>query len=338
MEGEIHFHAKGTSGKKGKAPNYRRELMLPCGRCIGCRLDRSKQWAIRLMHEAQLHERTAFITLTYDNKRLPGEPCAATPRGFPRTPSQSPPGASSAGADLAPPRSSYLLTPHQLGLHYPHFSAFMRRLRKALRKRRGLQGKVRFYMCGEYGEQLSRPHYHLALYGEDFRDDRRLWRQENGSNYYRSELLEQLWPWGNSEIGALTIESAAYMARYIMKKITGEQAADHYRRVDPNTGNEYWLPPEFNVMSRRPGIGKEWWEKYKNDVYPTDKVMVKDMAMKPPRYYDKLLKAADAATYDLVEQGRILGHHSEDSTPARLAVREDVAKAKLAFKKRTYET
>ena len=50
-----------------------RSLQLPCGQCIGCRLERSRQWAMRCLHEAQLHENNCFITLTYDDAHLPGD-------------------------------------------------------------------------------------------------------------------------------------------------------------------------------------------------------------------------------------------------------------------------
>lgn len=43
---------------------------LPCGRCVGCRLERSRQWAIRMMHEAQLHDDNIFLTLTFDQEHL----------------------------------------------------------------------------------------------------------------------------------------------------------------------------------------------------------------------------------------------------------------------------
>lgn len=46
-------------------------LRLPCGQCIGCRLERSRQWAIRCMHEKRMHEYAYFITFTYSPDCLP---------------------------------------------------------------------------------------------------------------------------------------------------------------------------------------------------------------------------------------------------------------------------
>ena len=48
-----------------------RPVQVPCGQCIGCKLEKSRQWAMRMTHEAQLHERNCFITLTYHDDYLP---------------------------------------------------------------------------------------------------------------------------------------------------------------------------------------------------------------------------------------------------------------------------
>lgn len=47
---------------------------LPCGQCVGCRAKRTREWAIRILHEASLHPENSFITLTYDNENLPNPP------------------------------------------------------------------------------------------------------------------------------------------------------------------------------------------------------------------------------------------------------------------------
>lgn len=164
------------------------DLKVPCGRCIGCRLERSRQWAIRCVHEASLHKDNCFITLTYNDENLPAD----------------------------------------RGLHYEHFQLFMKRFRKAI-----APAKIRFYMCGEYGEDLGRPHFHACIFGFDF-PDRKLWRKSGAkSNLYRSAMLEQLWTFGYSSVGDVNFESAAYVARYIMKKISGEAAESHYTRFRP---------------------------------------------------------------------------------------------------------
>jgi len=265
----------------------KRQLELPCGQCIGCRLERSRQWAVRCLHESQLHEHSCFVTLTYSDEHL------------------------------------------RPSLHYPDFQKFMKRLRKKF-------GKVRFYMCGEYGEQFSRPHFHACLFGVYF-DDRVVWKRlESGSILYRSAALEALWPFGFSSVGDVTFESAAYVARYVMKKVTGDRADVHYNRVDVVTGEEVQLVPEFNRMSLKPGIGADWFRKFSPEVLVRDGVVVNGRVSKVPRYYDNMLQSMDGFRFDEVKFERFKKALTvlEDTTPERLADRELVTKARLSFKKR----
>lgn len=241
------------------------------------------------MHEASLSPFNIFVTLTYDDDHLPV-------------------------------RSM---------LHYPHYQAFMKRLRFYS----GTKG-VRFYMCGEYGPTTWRPHYHALLFGWDF-DDKKYWRRsDSGASLYRSPSLERLWGHGNCEIGSCTFESAAYVARYCVQKVTGQAAKDHYRRFDQD--GEYFLPPEFNRMSLKPGIGAGWFQKYGNDVYPRDQVVINGQEAKPPKYYDRLFKRIAPEAFDEIQFIRERDGRSryEDNTPARLAVKSKVATARLnQFKK-----
>lgn len=200
---------------------------------------------------------------------------------------------------------------------------------KRLRKR---YGPVRFYMCGEYGDDLQRPHYHACLFGVSFHEDRKLWKSSNGFSLYRSPTLEILWPYGFSTIGELTFDTAAYTARYIMKKVTGSLAEPHYQKVDPETGEVTSLVPEFNKMSLRPGVGKQFFDKYKTDIYPNDYLVVNGVKSKPPRYYDKQLKKLDALMLDDVKTEREFKAQASrsDNTDVRLAAREAVASAALS--------
>lgn len=272
--------------------NIRRGLTLPCGQCVGCRLERSRRWAMRCVHEASLYDENSFVTLTYKPEECP------------------------------------------TGLRYSHFQAFMKRLRKKV-------GKVRFFMCGEYGEQFDRPHYHAALFGVHFRD-RYLWSESaRGVRLYRSATLESLWPHGFSSIGDLTFESAAYIARYCLKKVTGEAAQEHYQKVDLSSGELVEVPPEFCRMSLKPGIGADWLLKWKEDVYGYDRdaVIINGVKCKPPRYYDSLIKQVDPDLFEFLEFDRYVrsGKTVEDNTPERLQVREAVTVARLALNKRSLE-
>ncbi len=276
---------------ESKRHDVSRSLQLPCGQCVGCRLERSRQWAIRCMHEAQMHTQNCFITLTYDDAHLPSD------------------------------RS----------LHYRDFQLFIKRLRKRYPGRR-----IRYYMAGEYGENFGRPHWHACIFGLDF-DDKKLWKRTSaGSQLYRSENLELLWPFGYSSIGDVTFESAAYVARYIMKKVTGKNAAEHYQEIDPDTGEITNRTPEFTKMSLKPGIGYEWYKQYTSDVYPNDYVVIRGKKVKPPKYYDKKYKIDNPYEFDellyIREKSSKLNY--ADNTPERLLVKEQVAKAKLQKLKR----
>lgn len=218
---------------------------LPCGQCIGCRLNYSRQWAIRIVHEAQMHEKNCFITLTFDQAHLES-----------RT--------------------------NPLSLDVTEFQRFMKRLRKRYGK------NIRFFHCGEYGDKNKRPHYHAIIFGMDF-EDKSLWSNRDGNKLYTSEQLQKLWRYGFSTIGDVTFQSAAYVARYIMKKHKGEGAEDHYTRWCPLTGEGTTVEPEYCTMSRRPGIGYDWLQEFKADVYPNDYIVINEHKVKPPRYYDSLL-------------------------------------------------
>lgn len=277
-----------------------RSLRLPCGQCIGCRLERSRQWAVRCMHEAACYEQSSFVTLTYDEEHLPY------------------------AGDLV----------------YHHFQDFNKRVRRRL-------GPFRFYMCGEYGELHGRPHFHSCMFGVGFPDRVFFKRLPSGFDIYTSESLRSLWPFGHSSVGDVTFESAAYVARYCVKKVTGPDAAEHYLRVD-EYGEAHWLTPEFNRMSLGTqkdgkslgGIGMPWFERFRSDVFPHDHVIVRGRRSRPPRYYyEKFLASASVKDATAVESERLFRaselEMSGEGLPDRLRAREVVTRARLAFKRRS---
>jgi len=269
------------------------ELKLPCGRCVGCLDRRAQEWSVRCMHEASLWSRNCVITLTYDDAHLP-----------------------SYGA-----------------LHYKHFQLFFKRLRKKFSGFDQVDGDfpIRFYMCGEYGSKLGRPHYHACIFNFDFLEKTFFFKSPSGALIYRSAALELLWPFGHSSVGELTHGSASYIARYVGKKQFGTFAEDYYVKLNPMTGELVDIPPEYNKMSLKPGIGRLWYDRFKSEVYPVDQVIIKGRPCKPPRYYDKLFKSEDASAFDAVAISRIRRAQlrASESTPERLAVRETVHKARL---------
>ena len=261
-------------------------LEIPCGQCVGCRLERSRQWAMRCMHEASLHENNCFITLTFSEEELQKRE-----------------------------------NPESLDVR--DFQLFMKRVRKKY------GSHIRFFHCGEYGDEKGRPHYHACIFNHDFAD-KKLWKVSRGNNLYISEELEKLWGKGFCPIGEVNFETAAYVARYIMKKINGDQALEHYNEVDWKTGEVLKSKkPEYTTMSRRPGIAAGWFEKYEKDVYPKDFVTVKGKKMKPPKFYDRLMERTRPFEFDEIKTKRKeklikFQNSSEDCSPKRLRVREKV--------------
>lgn len=265
-------------------------VTVACGQCIGCRLERARQWQVRLMHEANLHELKCFITLTYDDEHLP----------------------------------------YGQTLVKNDFQTFMRRLRKEHAKNNN-NAKIRFFHCGEYGEKNGRPHYHAILFGIHFADKRKHSTNEQGDTLYTSETLSRIWGKGHCLIGAVSAETCGYTARYILKKVTGKQAKEHYQYIVPETGEVIHKQPEYITMSLKPGIGYGWYERFKTDVFPADRVVQKGKEQLPPSYYTRLLEKEDEQTLKKIKLKRLTraAKYKADQTPERLADRETVKRSKL---------
>jgi len=275
-------------------------LSLPCGRCVGCKLERASAWSTRITHEASLYDSNLFVTLDYRPDALPAS------------------------------RS----------LEYPDFQRFMKRLRRrysGVSAPRGVEGvgrPIRFFASGEYGSRFARPHWHAILFNLVLPDAERF---QNGT--LRSQELEELWGKGRCVIGEVTPASAAYVAGYTMKKVYGASArAAAYDVVDESTG-EVLLErrPEFCVMSRRPGIGAWWFERFSQDVFPGNgesRAVVDGQERKVPRYYINKLIERDPLSAEEVARVRFeraLEVPLEESSPERLEVREEVARARQEF-------
>lgn len=189
-----------------------------------------------------------------------------------------------------------------------------------------LKGSPRFFMCGEYGEIFGRPHYHACLFGYQFPDMKFHATSPNGDRLHTSKMLEDIWGFGHCMIGDVTFESAAYVARYIVKKRLGKDAHLAYERFVPETGEIYHIRPEFTTMSRRPGIGTSWYQKYAGDVYPLDRVIMNGVKFRPPRFYDSMYELDNPDGLSLIKSLRVRKGkaHLEDTTDSRLRVREEV--------------
>lgn len=197
-----------------------------------------------------------------------------------------------------------------------HFQDFMKRLRKSV------DFKVRYFAVGEYGENLGRPHYHAVLFGIDFADKRPHSKNDQGDQLFTSESLDKLWGHGYCFLGEVSVQSAAYVAKYCIKKVNGSMAAFHY-------GSR---APEFAVMSLKPGIGSGWFEKYQSDVYPSDFVVLRGRKRSPPRFYDEQI---DPEQLRVIKADRLrkAAKYRSEQTPQRLRARRQCLEARLNLKK-----
>lgn len=233
-----------------------------------------------------MHEQNSYITLTYNDRFLP----------------------TNGSVDVRP------------------LQLFFKRLRKAVYPRR-----VRYFACGEYGDENQRPHYHAAVFGHAFGDRFQVLRAT--PPLYRSSLLERLWidplterSLGNSSVGELTYESAAYVARYVMKKLTGSRAAEYGDREPP-----------FVTMSLKPGLGQKWFETYAGDVFPADEIVHDGRRHRVPRYYDKQFSELAEEELEKIKARREAKATArpEELTPQRMRAREGVVERRqVAFRRK----
>lgn len=253
-------------------------MTVPCGQCIGCRLERSRQWAIRNMHENQMHDYSCFITLTYSDENLP----------------------------------------YGNTLVLEDFQKFMKRLRKKV-------GPVRFFHCGEYGDETDRPHYHALLYGWS-PSDPELFSQKGEYPLYTSPTLTGLWGAGHATFGEVSFDTAAYVSRYVTKKITGDDAIEHYRWMDEETGEIIDRKPPYATMSRRPGIGMEWLRKHGTEAYTHDSVIMRGREMQPPKAYDRAFEHIDPY---LLESAKSRRTKRSNATDRQLRAGEIISNKRL---------
>lgn len=236
-------------------------ILIPCGQCIGCRLDYSREWAVRMMAELNYHDSAYFVTLTYNDDNLP---------------------MSEYVDDDGVIQSIATLCKRDCQL-------FFKRLRK--------DQEVRYYLAGEYGPTTARPHYHAIIYGLELNDLIYYKDTDLGFSLYTSPYLAKKWQKGHVIVGNVSFESCAYVSRYICSKLKGD-LSELYDR--------YNLTPEFSLMSRRPGIGKDYFLDHFDDIYPRDEIILdKGQVVRPPRYYDKCMDSIDDNILQSVKDVRV---------------------------------
>ncbi len=215
--------------------------------------------------------------------------------------------------------------PEDRSVDVEEWKRFAKRLRK-------LVGPFRFFHCGEYGKEKRRAHYHACLFGVDFREDRRFWKKTaNGSALFVSDRLTKTWQNGFATIGSVEFDSAAYVAQYCLKKASGTQLELTF--ADGMTGQ---VRPEYGTMSRRPGLGWRWFEKYWKELYRHDSVIAKGREFPVPRYYDGLLKEMDPEAFERVRARRVARaierqkrSRDEREEHERLRAKEKVVRANI---------
>lgn len=215
-------------------------------------------------------------------------------------------------------------------LDVKHWQDFMKALRHSLPNK-----KIRFFHCGEYGGLHKRAHYHAIIFGHEFRDKIPWGTSPDGSPLYMSQKLTDIWSKGNTVIGDLTFQSAAYVARYIVKKINGKKAELHYTHITRH-GEIVQRKPEYATMSRNKGIGSSWYEKYKSDVYPSGYCVINGRKTGPPKYYQFILEQENNAEFQIQKDKLLVQKHITrlDNTKKRLLVKETCTIAKTKNQKR----
>ena len=216
--------------------------------------------------------------------------------------------------------------PFQGQLVRKDFQDFFKRLRKKIGTR------VRVLYCGEYGGETGRPHFHACIFGWEPSDGIQV--TSGDKPLFESATLEKIWGRGFCRYSPeINFTNANYVAGYITKKITGELAETHYERIDPDTGEIYQLNPEFLGMSNRPGLGQPWIEKYGDDVYEKDEIVIEGKRMRPPRYYDQLYEKSNPEKFRLVRTRRAqLGRKTSVARGQGPPIAGDVVRSPNAYK------
>lgn len=241
---------------------------IPCGKCRACRLQYSKQWADRLLLEGSLHDTMYFFTITYDDLHLP------------------------LGGVADPETGEFVGTNPTLSVRDTQL--FLKRVRRAFP-----DDTVRFYLCGEYGSQTFRPHYHAIIFGlhltdlEPVRDPRTLrpLRSKHGYALLHSPAIDRCWTDDNCvSKGYIVIteaswETCAYTARYVTSKLTGREK--HFY-------DDHGIIPPFATMSRRPGIAHDF---YHDGIFDTTSIHIAGRSIKPPRYFESIFERVDPNAY-----------------------------------------
>lgn len=268
--------------------------LIPCQKCIGCQLEKSRQWANRGYLERKMWEQNWFVTLTYDDDHLPMAEEITTSNDITFTDIDG--------------NWKGILIPKDLEL-------FRKNLRQKLNRNQGETG-IRFLYCGEYGGKKDRPHYHLIIFNCNLPKDSfynpKVIKDEI---YWQNYIIEESWGgirgknWdfpidpdskGKSNISEVTWNNIAYTARYIMKKQNGLYSEEDYAAKGQIK--------EFFGASTMPGIGKPYFDEHWKEIYERDEIIIKNkkgtISTRPPKYFDDLLQKIDPERMEAIKRKR----------------------------------
>lgn len=286
-------------------------LEVPCGNCLGCRLDYSKDWATRADLEAKRWKFNWFITLTYDEENLP--------KGTKDNPS----------------------------LNTDHIDDFIQSIRNYFRKHYKHDG-IRYLLAGEYGDLGGRPHYHLILFNcplPDIKpytydaDGNYIQHKDSFGQYYLfSDIVENAW----KKRGMVTISEAswytsAYVSQYVVKKQKGQSSQVY---------DVLGIIPPFLRVSNKPGIGYCYYEENVKHLAEYPLLYIprnnnKPLSTRAPRYFKKHIVADGLVNYedyfmeglDHAEKARsLIGNRINENrnlAAARLKAFQDIKKRVL---------
>lgn len=232
------------------SPRYPRGLTVPCGKCLQCRIQKRREWSLRMLHELDVWDKAVFLTLTYNDVSLPYN----------------------GPYMLSGPGDKYQYK-SPIGPVLDCWPSLckedLQKFWKRLRKNHGSK-TIKYFACGEYGDSTQRPHYHAIIYGLGFsRDDR--------------NTIMACWPfcdWHQKTIaeksfGIVQPESIQYVAQYIDKKYSGDLAVEeYYARA---------REPTFRVGSQ--GLGLNYIDKNKETMVQNGYVTQSGNKRSIPRYY-----------------------------------------------------
>ena len=267
-----------------KDTGYYKYQLINCGECIGCRLDYSRDWANRGYLELLTSKNDCwFITLTYDDNHIfiPNEITTSQDVTY---------------TELEELEWKGALVPND-------FTQFMKSLRQKLKREFNFTG-CRFIGCGEYGARTEgrRPHYHIILFNcplplDSFYKPRISWGKDI---YYQNKIIEEVWDKGISNICIANWNNIAYTARYVTEKVNGKESEDFYAALGEIK--------EFLRSSRQPGIGREYYELHKHEIYSQDQILIRNKKgafyVKPPKYFDRLYEKEFPELWEEVKKKR----------------------------------